>query len=153
MVTEYPWAEGICLIAVFTLFFVELMMMRFGKFGVGHGHGAHTEPASHSHGMAKPALVADSAVELQNTVSGSASPVEGPNVERSDVQTKYDDVEHQANPLAEPYAAQLTGVFILEFGVVFHTIFIGLTLASAGLEFNILYVSLICKAVPCVEQC
>jgi zinc transporter 1/2/3 len=41
------------------------------------------------------------------------------------------------------FAAQMTALFILEFGVIFHSIFIGLTLAVAGEEFNILYVVLV----------
>lgn len=38
--------------------------------------------------------------------------------------------------------AQLIGVFILEFGIIFHSIFIGLTLAVAGSEFTALYIVL-----------
>ncbi|KAH6704261.1 hypothetical protein BKA61DRAFT_618232 [Leptodontidium sp. MPI-SDFR-AT-0119] len=33
----------------------------------------------------------------------------------------------------------MTAIFILEFGVIFHSIFIGLTLAVSGEEFNTLY--------------
>jgi solute carrier family 39 (zinc transporter), member 1/2/3 len=36
----------------------------------------------------------------------------------------------------------MTALFILEFGVIFHSIFIGLTLAVAGSNFNILYIVL-----------
>jgi zinc transporter 1/2/3 len=36
----------------------------------------------------------------------------------------------------------MTALFILEFGVIFHSIFIGLTLAVAGEEFTILYIVL-----------
>ncbi|KAK3079522.1 hypothetical protein LTS18_004649 [Coniosporium uncinatum] len=43
----------------------------------------------------------------------------------------------------ESYTAQMTAVFILEFGVIFHSIFIGLTLAVAGEEFITLYVVLV----------
>lgn len=43
----------------------------------------------------------------------------------------------------EHLAAQLTSIFILEFGVVFHSIFIGLTLAVAGEEFVVLYIVLV----------
>jgi zinc transporter 1/2/3 len=38
----------------------------------------------------------------------------------------------------DDYAAQMTAIFILEFGVIFHSIFIGLTLAVSGEEFNTL---------------
>jgi zinc transporter 1/2/3 len=43
----------------------------------------------------------------------------------------------------ESYAAKLTGIAILEFGVIFHSVFIGLTLAVAGAEFPTLYVVLV----------
>ena len=37
----------------------------------------------------------------------------------------------------------MTAIFILEFGVVFHSIFVGLTLAVSGDEFHTLYVVLV----------
>lgn len=43
----------------------------------------------------------------------------------------------------DSYAAQITSIAILEFGVIFHSVFIGLTLAVAGEEFPILYVVLV----------
>jgi zinc transporter 1/2/3 len=36
----------------------------------------------------------------------------------------------------------MTAIFILEFGVIFHSVFIGLTLAVAGENFNVLYIVL-----------
>ncbi|KAK5163110.1 low-affinity Zn(2+) transporter zrt2 [Saxophila tyrrhenica] len=142
VITEYPWVEGICLMSIFALFFVELMIMRYAKFetGHGHGHGAHLEPASHSHGQPTPdektIHSTESGIALQDTGSGSSPPVE------PDIESQHRQTEHHALPTAEPYAAQLTGVFILEFGVVFHSIFLGLTLAAAGKEFYTLYVVL-----------
>ena len=58
------------------------------------------------------------------------------------------DPSHQTDPearrlAAEEYAAQLTGIFILEFGVIFHSVFIGLTLAVSGSEFIVLYIVLV----------
>lgn len=41
------------------------------------------------------------------------------------------------------FAAQMTALFILEFGVIFHSIFIGLTLAVTGDDFVILYIVLV----------
>lgn len=43
----------------------------------------------------------------------------------------------------DTFAVQLTSVFILEFGVIFHSVLIGLTLAVAGDEFTILFVVLV----------
>lgn len=50
--------------------------------------------------------------------------------------------EHENDEDTALVAAQLTSIFILEFGVIFHSIFIGLTLAVAGSEFTILYIVL-----------
>jgi zinc transporter 1/2/3 len=49
---------------------------------------------------------------------------------------------HKNHSEAQEFAAQMTAVFILEFGVIFHSIFIGLTLAVAGDEFVVLYIVL-----------
>jgi zinc transporter 1/2/3 len=43
-ITEYPWVEGICLMSVFVLFFVELMVMRFARFGHSHDHDVEHQP-------------------------------------------------------------------------------------------------------------
>jgi zinc transporter 1/2/3 len=61
--------------------------------------------------------------------------------------------DHRENPtcpdwdehghIPETYAAQMTGIFILEFGIIFHSIFIGLTLAVSGAEFVTLYIILV----------
>jgi zinc transporter 1/2/3 len=56
-----------------------------------------------------------------------------------------DHLGHQRDHMTdeEHFAAQMTALFILEFGVIFHSIFIGLTLAVAGEEFNVLYIVLV----------
>ncbi|CAK9435650.1 uncharacterized protein LODBEIA_P03770 [Lodderomyces beijingensis] len=43
----------------------------------------------------------------------------------------------------EQYYGQLLNVFVLEFGVIFHSVFIGLALAVAGDEFKSLYIVLV----------
>lgn len=55
-----------------------------------------------------------------------------------------DHLGHQRDHLIDDddFAAQMTALFILEFGVIFHSIFIGLTLAVAGPNFNVLYIVL-----------
>ncbi|KAI9802728.1 MAG: hypothetical protein M1825_002750 [Sarcosagium campestre] len=50
---------------------------------------------------------------------------------------------HRDHTIGDDYASQMTAIFILEFGVIFHSIFIGLTLAVAGEEFITLYVVLV----------
>lgn len=51
------------------------------------------------------------------------------------------DLDRIAEQTTRPEAmAQILGVAILEFGVIFHSVVIGLTLAVAGEEFNTLFV-------------
>ena len=55
-----------------------------------------------------------------------------------------DHLGHQRDhPNDDHFAAQMTAIFILEFGVIFHSIFIGLTLAVAGDNFTVLYIVLV----------
>jgi zinc transporter 1/2/3 len=153
VIASYPWVEGIVLMTIFAMFFLELMVMRYGNFGSDHDH-SHGQSQSHAH-------------------SHSHSPVHGDDLSLEDRKTAPQDIEaaptnphvrgddhlgHQRDHVAnselppnweaqhmvpETYSAQLTAVFILEFGVIFHSIFIGLTLAVAGEEFITLYIVLV----------
>ncbi|KAG4431651.1 hypothetical protein IFR05_012874 [Cadophora sp. M221] len=167
-ITDYSWAEGIALMTVFTMFFIELMASRFDVFG-SHEHES-ADPATNLLRDAEKYGGSDSAVKKLNTaghnhdgVGESASSTvsnvaigEGPSrvVSNGGVPGRQDDFsyppggqDHLGHSRShsdddEQFAAQMTGLFILEFGVIFHSIFIGLTLAVAGSEFNVLYIVL-----------
>lgn len=166
---------------IFVLFFVELMVMRYAKFGHGHDHDDEHEHDSHSHGKfesedslgIKPEasnskhdhkhghkhdredkLAAQPDYEMQSppSAAGPHAPGEnhlghaGKHVDNEDVDSDW--AEHQGHKHSvmspESYSAQLTAIFILEFGVIFHSIFVGLTLAvSSRSEFPTLYVVLV----------
>ncbi|KAL8802800.1 MAG: hypothetical protein Q9182_003560 [Xanthomendoza sp. 2 TL-2023] len=126
-ITEYPWVEGIALMAVFVLFFTEIMAMRFATFDQDPNVASeltHREPRKSSTGSA--------------IVPGEDHL--GHNREHSEVDAETFGLGRKSH---EDYAAQMTAIFILEFGVVFHSIFVGLTLAVAGAEFKTLYVVLV----------
>ena len=127
-ITQYDWVEGIALITVFLLFFTELMAMRFSTFGHNHSEENHDEPGSVGE-------------RLQSTSSSGHTPGDD-HLSHSRDHVDHDLDENKGKP-AEDYVAQMTAIFILEFGVVFHSIFIGLTLAVAGAEFTTLYVVLV----------
>jgi len=181
---------------IIVLFFVELMTMRYAKFGHSHEHDeesghSHNHGHGHSHShtpshnleplqpptnayhdevstedvndvaLSKSEAAVMSTEEHSSDSNASSSRVNGcptaPHV-RGDDHLGHSR-EHRDNeavneawatPTAdkeviepESYAAQMTAIFILEFGVIFHSIFIGLTLAVAGEEFNTLYVVLV----------
>jgi zinc transporter 1/2/3 len=141
----YPWPEAIALMTAFVMFFLELMTMRYAKFG-GHDHGdGHSHDHSHSHGD-------EHSVESKRITPDEETPPRASHVRGEDhLGHQRDHMDNSAlgenwesqGIIPETYAAQLTAVFILEFGVIFHSIFVGLTLAVAGDEFTTLYVVLV----------
>lgn len=147
-ITVYPWPEGIALIVIFLMFFLELMVIRYAKFGGSHDHGHD----GHSDAVAPSANSDDFSLGENKRRDPEAAVGTNPNIRGEDHLGHQRD--HVANSelvqdweargyVPETYSAQLTAVFILEFGVIFHSIFIGLTLAVAGEEFITLYIVLV----------
>ncbi|KAJ7450225.1 ZIP-like iron-zinc transporter [Mycena latifolia] len=124
---EYPFALALCLLSIMSIFILELIAFRWGtarlqKINLTHdAHGHHV--GSHAaHGP-----------------EGAPVPAELP-------KSKYpDDVEEQSAPgswIDDSAAAQIIGIAILEFGVLLHSILIGLTLAVDE-DFKILFVVIV----------
>lgn len=133
-ITEYSWVEGIILMTIIVLFFVELMVMRFSRFGAGHVH----DEEGHSHTQLENATPVDEEVQQSKNYMPGEDHL-GHSREHHDAD---DDAEKNTRAI-EDYMAQLTSIFILEFGIIFHSVFIGLTLAVSGAEFTTLYIVLV----------
>jgi len=164
-ITDYDWAEGIALMTIFVLFFLELMVMRYAKFGnEDDGHG-HSHGQAHNHAQTQLDTPTNSSGNFLDDASSQLNgkvPIEY-ELEQGRGMTHMPGEDHHGHArdhtdnediavnwqqkdmtiLPEAYSAQLTGIFILEFGVIFHSIFVGLTLAVAGDEFKTLYVVLV----------
>ncbi|EEP77509.1 hypothetical protein UREG_02358 [Uncinocarpus reesii 1704] len=110
------------------------MVIRFARFGDGHSHGSATDSQSEAGAIVSTDKEPKSHAPGENHLDHSHD-------HPSDTGSNPVDGAHTA--LFEDYSAQLTSVFILEFGIIFHSIFIGLTLAVAGEEFKTLYVVLV----------
>ncbi|KAB8206133.1 Zinc/iron permease [Aspergillus parasiticus] len=132
-ITEYSWVEGIVLMTIVVLFFVEMMVMRYARFGQSHAHELAHE---HDHGEPKHSG-SESGSEVLDSKHIPGRDHLGHSREHPDVEMAVHDTS------LEEYMAQLTGVFILEFGIIFHSVFIGLTLAVSGAEFVTLYIVLV----------
>ncbi|KAL9614521.1 MAG: hypothetical protein Q9167_000971 [Letrouitia subvulpina] len=138
------------------MFFVEIMVMRYATFGStddvhGHSHGhAHrhdsTLSPTHSHhtgGSGSHHTPGDDHLgHSRDHIEHDPSTADG-DCEEKGISGGGSTGKGNGMPLVEDYAAQITAIFILEFGVIFHSIFVGLTLAVAGKEFNTLYVVLV----------
>ncbi|TGJ88388.1 hypothetical protein E0Z10_g294 [Xylaria hypoxylon] len=150
-IKQYDFAAAICLITVLVMFTVELLVSRFDIFG--HDHKAEgTDPSIavlRKNTSDDLEANSDSARDgIQGLTSVEAKSGFHPPGLPSDVSYPpggRDHLGHHREHENESVslAAQMTAIFILEFGVVFHSIFIGLTLAVAGDEFNVLYVVLV----------
>ncbi|TVY75719.1 Zinc-regulated transporter [Lachnellula suecica] len=175
-ITSYDWAQGIALMTIFLMFFIELMAARFDVFG-NHAHDVEaSDPAKDlirqnekssdrslddTKGTNKIPSHNDSVMEVQGPSDGSpgsssdSSIVPEVHRTRNSIPGRPDDLSyppggedhlgHQRDHMIDDdhFAAQMTAIFILEFGVIFHSIFIGLTLAVTGDEFNVLYIVLV----------
>ncbi|PSR73748.1 Zinc/iron permease [Coniella lustricola] len=142
-ILAYDWAEGIALMTIFLMFFIELLASRF-EWSLGGSHSHDHAPSNSPSPSTKRvdeenvALDADKAVAVPaNEDSRFTNEVSYPPGGEDHLGHKRD---HQ-DP--DSLAAQMTALFILEFGVIFHSIFIGLTLAVAGDEFTVLYIVLV----------
>ncbi|KAJ7117455.1 ZIP-like iron-zinc transporter [Mycena epipterygia] len=126
---EYPYALALCLMSIFSIFILELVAFRWGtakleKIGLNHDpHGHHT--GSHAaHGP-----------------EGDETPPK----EHGDVEEQRHDHQHHHGGLShldDSASAQIVGIAILEFGVILHSILIGLTLAVDE-SFKVLFVVIV----------
>ncbi|WFD28045.1 hypothetical protein MNAN1_003053 [Malassezia nana] len=124
---NYPLAYGFALIALFVLFIVEFFSYRLGtiylrKRGILAGGEHHHHAAGH-----------DAANHPEETI---ASEVQYNDEEATDKDIKLNQDIEASKPESgfskeSSIATEVVGVFVLELGVVFHSVIIGLTLATS----------------------
>jgi zinc transporter 1/2/3 len=127
-----PYALALCLVGIFFIFLVEIVAFRWGtaklaKLGINHDAHGHNTGSHAAHGPE------------------TLSPTIGPAKSKGDVASDHTglDEEHGHHEHGHTHSyelmAQLIGVAILEFGVVLHSVLIGLALAVDE-SFKILFV-------------
>lgn len=111
---EYPWAEGICLMGVFAMFFIDILFHRkiHNKIQAKMQENIETKVETDKEKVLHEGFTV--------SVEESSSSTERP----------------------EEFYLQILNSFVLEFGIVFHSVFVGLSLAIAGEEFKTLYVAI-----------
>ncbi|KAJ7627119.1 Zinc/iron permease [Roridomyces roridus] len=119
---DYPYALALCLLSIFSIFIVELVAFRWGtskleRIGVRHDAHGNSSGLHAAHGPEG---------STDTSAKGSSSDVER--------QLAQDDTDSAS--------AQIIGIAILEFGVLLHSILIGLTLA-VNQDFKVLFVVII----------
>jgi len=119
---DYPWAAAFSMVAVFSLFFIELFAMRFA--GVAF---ATTDPLGSEETAMVPIIPTHPEIDTPGALKLSNN--EPPREEVAVGTSRLD--------------ARLVGFFILEFGVIFHSVIIGLTLSTTGADFITLFIVII----------
>lgn len=149
-ITSYDWAAGICLMTIFVMFTIELLASRFDIFG-SHSHDdlEKADPSANilNKGSQTSTLPHHQSQDAEGHELKEAREVPGLPTDVSYPPGGEDHLghhrEHTENDSYSAFAAQMMAIFILEFGVIFHSIFIGLTLAVSGDEFRVLYIVLV----------
>jgi len=146
--TVYPWAIAIAMISVFGIFILELVAYRVGvqlmdRVGIDvhdtHGPGvAHGPEAPHNH----PGHTHHRHGDEQRIPSDEEAAFASEKKDRNGVTVSDDSASDSTAASLHQAAAQIIGVAILEFGVVVHSVIIGLTLAVTD-EFDTLFVVII----------
>ncbi|GAA6012786.1 hypothetical protein JCM11491_002561 [Sporobolomyces phaffii] len=135
---DYPYAFGISLTSLYFVFVIQIIAFRLGsarlaKIGMGErhihvsGHGGH---------------VADQDASATN----NSSPIGSIDKEKALLNDSSSTLDNGYTDASEqnPMLAQIMGTACLEFGVCFHSVIIGLTLAvTEDSEFNILFIVII----------
>lgn len=157
---DYPWALCIALMTIMVMFFVELMVARFSNDELEHSHGSPSDSTSDLDEVLM--LKRPNKQQKNKQVQAEHCPhdIEGQGIgpDSANIPGRPDDVsyppggadhlahgkDHREGDSHTTLTGQLVAIFILEFGVVFHSIFIGLTLGTTGSdELKILLVVLV----------
>lgn len=152
---QYPWAFGISLMSLFFLFLLEiishyLIERAFSDDGSDEFDDKKSidDETSELHAENKNEHVG---FEIQhvstNTSEDKEQMMNVPGKGHYDHAKIHQDPSQIGTPTQEHekenYANQILAVMFLEFGILFHSVFIGLSLAVAGDEFNTLFIVLI----------
>jgi zinc transporter 1/2/3 len=125
----YPYALALCLLSLFMIFIVELIAFQWGTAKLAKIGKAH---AVHGHGI-------DAHLSHNSVVEDTVEKPSASDVEKS---ASSSEEGHAAFTFDDNVLAQIIGVAILEFGVLLHSVLIGLTLAVTS-EFVTLFIVII----------
>lgn len=141
---EYPWAFGIALMSLFAMFFIELISFHYVDMKI---EKESAEGHSHSHFGSSDIYLKKDESDDDDRLETKPTPQINPYPQHFQHAAEHQDPEVLGTPVEdvnkEQYYGQLVSVFVLEFGILFHSAFVGLSLAVAGDEFVSLYIVLV----------
>lgn len=156
----YPFAFAICMGAVFGIYLLEIVARHYIEKLTGVDEGMHGHGHFGSNDLLEKTHLEQHGVETHPCSSDQKVDVKDNEEDKEEVSKKFeefDDLEKNSSDsdtlddddLADEtskqmsYKNQLVSVCILEFGVIFHSVFVGLTLGVVGDEFKTLFCVLV----------
>lgn len=137
---QYPWAFGISLMSLFLLFLFELFAFQYVEDKVKENSETFGIAAVEEDSK----LIKNDKDESEDDTQERKSTASYP--KHFIHASSHQDPETVGTPAdidAETYYGQLVSTLVLEFGIIFHSVFVGLTLAVSGDEFKTLYVVIV----------
>ena len=123
---DYPWCAAIVLTSVTVIFLLDLAAERYVqmKYGI------------------------DTDQDLQAAVTNEGNPTRDSSTDETKTAAAYkekflEDSDSDSSARERSFRQQIAAFLILEFGVIFHSVIIGLNLGVVGEEFSTLYVVLV----------
>ncbi|MCJ1360227.1 MAG: high-affinity Zn(2+) transporter zrt1 [Icmadophila ericetorum] len=143
----YSWPPAIVLVSVMMIFLLDFCAERYVELKYGEQDGGDMQEAvtGHADGPSTEKMHGDAILE-----DGNHSNIESATAEKSAItaqnayMSKFDgadvsEEEMDEKARARSFQTQIAAFLILEFGVIFHSVIIGLNLGVAGSEFTILF--------------
>jgi solute carrier family 39 (zinc transporter), member 1/2/3 len=124
----YSWPPAIILVSVVAMFLLDFAAVRYVEIKYGISHAGHT------HGPIVPTDKPQATQDVEEM--GKEVEERSKNVTLQPSETAMDEVSAKAD---RSFKQQIAAFLILEFGIIFHSVIIGLNLGTAGKEFAVLY--------------
>ncbi|KAH8601268.1 zinc transporter protein [Bisporella sp. PMI_857] len=145
---DYSWVPAIVLTSVMFVFLLDFGAERYVdfKYGFAHAHANVESVVTAGATGHQPSLThnqlhsGDQDENFHNAIAAAQSHTDAPSSNKDS--GKVDIEKHSVNTeeaIERSYKQQIAAFLILEFGVIFHSVIIGLNLGTAGEEFSTLY--------------
>lgn len=129
----YSWVPGIMLVSVFFVFLLDVFMQVIveRKFGVHHDHSGDKEVQN--------AIIRN---QVNNIEQVDVEKTSDSSIHKDQGLSKLEHVMSEAE-IEHAWRQEFGAFLLLEFGVIFHSVLIGLNLGAVGDEFKTLYIVLV----------
>lgn len=152
---DYPWSEGIALMGVFTMFFFDIVAHK--KIEEKTAAKSLLETQAIENGKEEKKVDEMEEIKInddEDKKDENISPTDNKMLQELSNYGCYgahnqsahnqgtQSPQNTSNEETKTYYHQILNSFVLEFGIIFHSVFVGLSLAIAGEEFVALYVAI-----------